>query len=122
LSGYIFATKAHIDNRKKKLVKQQYVLQMSPQYGKLRPTGSWDWSGSWSTPANFNGFHILAALLHGSQVVSVSQTLRHWTEGATYCSAGRPSRWALSHISSLIILYKISPSGAIASELFCNRC
>jgi len=27
LSGYIFATKAHIDNRKK-LVKQQYLLQM----------------------------------------------------------------------------------------------
>jgi len=31
----------------------------------------------WSTPANFNGFRALAALLHGSQVVSVSQTLRH---------------------------------------------
>jgi len=31
----------------------------------------------WSTPANFNGFRILAALLHGSQVVSVSETLRH---------------------------------------------
>jgi len=31
----------------------------------------------WGTPANFNGFRLLAALLHGSQVVSVSQTLRH---------------------------------------------
>jgi len=30
----------------------------------------------WGTPDNFNGFHVLAALLHGSQVVSVSQTLR----------------------------------------------
>jgi len=29
LLGYIFATKARIDNRKK-IVKQQYVLQMSP--------------------------------------------------------------------------------------------
>jgi len=37
LSGYIFATKARIDNWKK-LVKQQYVLQMSPQYGELWPT------------------------------------------------------------------------------------
>jgi len=37
LSGYIFVTKALIDNRKK-LVKQQYVLQMSPQYGELRLT------------------------------------------------------------------------------------
>ena len=37
LLGYIFATKAHIDNQKK-LVKQQYVLHMFSQYGELRPT------------------------------------------------------------------------------------
>jgi len=37
LSGYIFVTKACIDNRKK-LVKQQYLLYTSPQYGELRPT------------------------------------------------------------------------------------
>ena len=30
----------------------------------------------WGTPANFNGFRVLAALLHGSQVVGVDQTLR----------------------------------------------
>jgi len=28
------------------------------------------------TPPTFNGFRVLAALLHGSQVVGVSQTLR----------------------------------------------
>jgi len=28
------------------------------------------------TPAHFNGFRVLAALLRGSQVVGVSQTLR----------------------------------------------
>jgi len=38
----------------------------------------------WGTPANFNGFCILAALLHGTVVVGVSQTLQHWTVGATY--------------------------------------
>ena len=37
LFGYIFATKARIDNRKK-LVKQQHVLERYPQYGELRPT------------------------------------------------------------------------------------
>jgi len=35
-------------------------------------------SGVWGTPATFNatfnGFRVLAALLHGSQVVSVTQT------------------------------------------------
>ena len=30
----------------------------------------------WGTPANFNGFRVLAALLRGSQVVSISQTLQ----------------------------------------------
>ena len=44
--------------------------------------------GVWGTPATFNGFRVLAALLHGSQVVIVSQTLRHWTEGATYVRQG----------------------------------
>jgi len=41
LSGYICATKARIDNQKKKLVKQQYLPNMSLQYGELRPTSSW---------------------------------------------------------------------------------
>ena len=30
----------------------------------------------WGTPGNFNGFRVLAALLHGISVVGVSQTLR----------------------------------------------
>ena len=47
----------------------------------------------WGTPANFYGFCILAALLHGSQVVSVSQTC-----GVELCLAGRPSGLALAHI------------------------
>ena len=39
------------------------------------------------TPGNFNGFRVLAALLHGTLVVGVSQTLR-WTEGATHIRQG----------------------------------
>jgi len=30
----------------------------------------------WGTPANFNGFRVLAALLRGTLIVGVSQTLR----------------------------------------------
>jgi len=30
----------------------------------------------WRTPGNFNGFRVLAALLHGTLVVGVNQTLR----------------------------------------------
>jgi len=30
----------------------------------------------WGTPANFSGFRILAALLHGTPLLGVSQTLQ----------------------------------------------
>jgi len=42
----------------------------------------------WGTPANFNGFCVLAALLQGTLVVGVSQTLWRCTEGATYIRHG----------------------------------
>ena len=51
------------------------------------------------TPANFNGFRFLAALLHSFLVVGVSQTAA-LNRGRHLYSAGRPSRWALAHISS----------------------
>ena len=53
----------------------------------------------WGTPGNFNGFRILTALLHGTLVVGVSQTAA-LNRGRHLYSAGRPSRWALAHISS----------------------
>jgi len=40
---------------------------MSPQYGELRPLTAKIGSGVCGTPANFNGFGVLAALLHDSQ-------------------------------------------------------
>jgi len=53
----------------------------------------------WGTHANFNGFRVLAALLHGTLVVGVSQTAA-LNGGRHLYSAERPSRWALTHISS----------------------
>jgi len=60
----------------------------------------------WGTPANFNGFHVLAALLHTTLLVGVSQTAA-LNRGRDLYLAGRPSRWALAHISSLILLSTI---------------
>jgi len=34
-------------------------------FGQLRPTAAEIVSGVWGTPATFNGFRVLAALLHG---------------------------------------------------------
>ena len=55
----------------------------------------------WGTPGNFNEFRVLATLLHGTLVVGVSQTAA-LNRGRHLYSAGRPSRWALTHISSFV--------------------
>jgi len=43
----------HVSTIGKKLVKQQYVLHVSSQYGERRPTSSWDRSGSLGHPCKF---------------------------------------------------------------------
>jgi len=75
LSGYIFASKAHIDNQKK-LVKQRYLPTCLYNMVNFGPAVAEIGSLVWRTPANFNGFLIVATLLHGTLVVGVSQTLR----------------------------------------------
>jgi len=71
--------------RQKKVVKQQYLLHMSPQYGELRgPLAAEIVSFVWGTPANFNRFCFLAVLLNGTRAVGTSQILRSWARGATY--------------------------------------
>jgi len=52
LSGYIFPTKVHVDNRKK-TVKPQYLFHTFSQYGTLRPTSGWDRSGSLGHRSSF---------------------------------------------------------------------
>jgi len=61
----------------------------------------------WGTPANFNGFRVLAVLLHGTLVVFVSQTLRCWTEGATYIRQGghHVGHWPTFQVSVLFWQY-----------------
>ena len=86
LSGRIFATKARIDNRKK--------LNSNTSSRRPHNMANFDWLAAeicWQvcgTPANFYAFRVLAALQHGALVVAVSQTLRRWTEGATYIRQG----------------------------------
>ena len=72
----------HVSTIRKKVVKQQYLLQMFLQYflvnfsllaAEINPV-------VWGTPAIFHGFRIFAALKHGTPVLGVSQTLRRWTE------------------------------------------
>jgi len=76
LSGYIFAIKAYIDNRKK-LVKQQYLLYMSHNMVNFGPLAAEIVSFVWGTPANFNGFRVLATLLQRRRSTEVNQTLHY---------------------------------------------
>ena len=98
LSGYIFAIKACIDNRKK-LVKQQYLPHISLQYSELRPTSGWDRFVSLGHPSKFQRVSRLGSVTASHLLVGVSQTAA-LNRGRHLYSAGRPSCWGLAHISS----------------------
>jgi len=73
-------------------------------------------AGVWDTPANFKGFCVLAALLHGTSVrqpnFAALNRRRH------LYSAVRPSRWALAHI--LVLLFSLLASYKELVE--CSHC
>jgi len=66
----------HVLTIGKKLVKQQYLPHMPYNIVKFGLLAAEIVSLVWGTPANFNGFRVLAALLHGTLVLGVSETLR----------------------------------------------
>jgi len=74
-SGYIFATKAHIDNRKKNLLSSNISSTCPHNMVNFGPLAAEIVSLVWGTAGNLNGLLILAALLHSTLVVGVSQTV-----------------------------------------------
>ena len=90
----------HVSTIGKKLVKQQYVLHMFPQHAELWPTSGWDRFTSLRHPCKFLRLSRLGSIT-ARQSSSERQpnfvALNRWRH---LCLAGRPSRWALAHISS----------------------
>jgi len=84
LSGYIFPTKAHIDNRKKS-VKQQYLPHMNHNMVNFGPLAAEFGSRLGSVTARYSS--------SGRQ-----PNFAALNRGRHLCSAGRPSRWVLAHI------------------------
>ena len=78
----------HVSTIGKNLLSSNMSFRCSHNMANMGPLTAEIGPVVWGTAANFNGFHVLAALLHGSQVVSVSQTLRRCTEGSTYVRQG----------------------------------
>jgi len=66
LSGYIFETKARIDNRKKNLLSSNISSTCPHNIVNFGPLAAKIILLVWGIPANFNGFRVLAALLHGT--------------------------------------------------------
>ena len=113
LSGYIIATKACIDNRKK-LVKQQYLPQMSLQYGELRPTNGWDRLAGLGQPIIFQWVSRLGSVTARQSSSGRQPNFAALNRGCHLSSAGRPSRWALAHI---LVFFKLQT----IYNVNCNR-
>ena len=82
------------------------LLHMSSQYGELRPTNGWDLLPSLGHPCTFQ--RVTSRL--GSVTARHSSSGRQpnfaaLNRGRHLYSAGRPSRWALAHISSWTYLW-----------------
>ena len=77
LSGAISSQLRHALTIGKKLLNSNQCLPTCPHnmvnFGLLAAEICWRVLG---TPVNFNGYRVLAALLHGTLVAGVSQTLR----------------------------------------------
>ena len=112
LWDWIFATEACIDNRKK-LVRQQYPLHICPHNMANLGLG-WDRFGSLGHPCKLQRLSRLGSvLLHATLVVGVSQTLRRWTEGATYLRQAAITLFIGRHSSWFIFLQLQYFSGQI---------
>ena len=95
----------HVSTIGKKLVKQQYLLHVSPQYGELRPTSGWDRFGSLGHPSYFQQLPRLRSVTARQSSSERQPNFAALNRRRHRCSAGRPSRWALAHISSLQLFF-----------------
>ena len=91
----------HVLTIGKKIIKQQYVLHMSPQYGELWPTSSWDRFTNLGHTYKFQRLSRLGSVTARQSSSERQPNFAALNRGRHLCSAGRPSRWALAHISSL---------------------
>ena len=77
LSGYIFAIKARIDNRKKNLLSSNISSTCPHNMVNFGPLAAEIVSLVWGTPGNFNVFRVLSTLLQRRRSTEVNQTLHY---------------------------------------------
>jgi len=106
----------HVSTIGKKLVKQQY-LHIYPQYGELRPTSGWDHFVSLGHPCRFQRVSRLGSITARHCSSGCQPNIAALNRGCHLYSAGRPSRWALAHISSCIY---VKTGAALVVMNFCG--
>ena len=104
-SAYILALLRHVSTIGKKLVKQQYLLHMSSQYGELWPTNAWDGFGSLGHPSKFQRVSRLGF------VTSANQTLH-----GVWLSPGLRYTIGLYTFSAVLVPNGILPRTKLSPE------
>jgi len=83
--GYIFATKAHVDNQEKNLFNSNISPTCPHNMVNFGPrTAEICWQ-VWGTPANFSGFRVLAALLHRPWPTSLNRSQPNFARCLIVC-------------------------------------
>jgi len=88
-----------------KIVKQQYLLHMYPQYWELRRSSGWDLLASLGYPSKFQRVSCLGSVTARHSSSGRQPNFAALSRGRHLYSAGRPSRWALAHI--LVVLKNV---------------
>ena len=99
LSGYVFATKARIDNRKKLVLSSNISCTCFHNMVNFGVLAAEIGRVVWGTPANFNGFRVfIGSVTERHSSIRRQPNFAALNRGRHLYSAGRPSRWALAHI------------------------
>ena len=100
MSGYVFATKARIDNRKKNLLSSNIsstcphnMVNFGILAAEIDPV-------VWGHPSKFQRISRLGSVTARQSSIGHQPNFAALNRGRHLYSAGRPSRWALAHISS----------------------
>jgi len=88
----------HVSTIGKELVRQQYLLHMSPQYSELRSTSSWDLFVCLGHPSYFLQVSHLGSITARHCSIGRQSNFAALNRGCHLYSAGQPSRWASAHI------------------------
>ena len=108
LWGYIFATKARIDNRKKNLLSSS-ISPAHPHnmvnFGLSVAEISWR---VWGTPSEFQRVSRLGSVTARHSSSGRQPNFASLNRGRHLYSAGRPSRCALAHIFMYVLILSIS--------------